>query len=733
LSLAIGIDLGTTNSVGAFKFAGLEIVTAADNTPPDRVLTPSVVAYQADGPRVGHEALAQHVAAPERVVVSVKRLMGRGCGDPAVQAYSRRFGRLSVSAPEGGTVQGLALRLGAEQVTPEDVSAAILSKVPANARSYLAGLGRPGVAIDRAVITVPAYFNDKQRHATLVAGARAGLTRVELLPEPTAAAISFAHDAGDAQTILVYDFGGGTFDASLITAAGNTFVECAKAGDLWLGGNDLDLALEGHVLAELGRAEGISDIAGLVARLPDTYRRRFQADLRQALEQAKIALSRWERTMVSPATPLLDEHGLPLLIEVPLTRAELDRLVAGLVDRTVDICRRMLAEAAFPLDTIDRVLLVGGSSQLAIVQRRTREAFGDRVVVHPRPMTAVAEGAALVAAGLVEKIGTVSRDYYIRLADAPRHCVIPRNEILPYRASQTFVTVVDGQRMLRLRFFNQDHVAGLDEPIGDVWLGLDRAYPKGTEVLAMFELDETSNVLQVTACLKRHPEVKVSRTFSRGLADEAFYEEVEAAIARLNDGSFTQRGVEEGLNQAAEIIQHVNGLLDERTAAVRPAALAATRQSLARLQRLVSPLILEARWEAYQLRRVSEVCGTLLPSSARGELDTLVIQLEKALGEGEEGHLHGLVEQARRKHCVWPPEVDRVLEGLRHLDKVRHLRPLEAAQQAPWLDRLVTALKQGQHAEAEVALDHLRRAAEGLSWQAAAAAPIVLEPGRHRG
>lgn len=720
MSLAVGIDLGTTNSVGAFKFATLEVVTAADNAPPERVLTRSAVAYTPEGARVGQEAMAQLVAAPERVVVSVKRIMGRGHTEPSVQDYLKRFGQLKVEAPEGGTDQGLAICLGQQRLAPEDVSAAIVAKVIANAQSYLAAAGRPSAAITRAVLTVPAYFNDKQRHATRVAGARAGLQSVELLPEPTAAAISFAHDAGDAQTILVYDFGGGTFDASLITAADNTFVESAKAGDLWLGGNDVDLALEAHVLQVVAKEEGIADIQALITRLPEGHRRRFMADLRQAVEQAKIALSNTERTMVSPATPLLDETGMQILIEVPLTRAHLEVQIAPLVDRTVSICQDMLTEADFPLDALDRVLLVGGSSQIPLVQARMRAAFGDRVVVHPRPMTAVAEGAAVVAAGLVEKVGTVSRDYFIRLVDNPRHCVVARNEVLPVRTSHTFVTVADGQRLLHLRFFNHDHVAGIDEPIGDMWLGLDKAYPKGTEVLALFELDETCSVLQITASLKNNPAIKVSRTFSRGKADEAIYRELDGLLTDLGDGSFTPIGVERGLDLAVEVVNEANQVVDERTDQVRPEALSASQAAVGKLRRYISKTHNEAEMARDALRKALVFAEDFIPAHTKAEADDMIARIDAALETGDEAELKRLTEETRRLIEGLPPEARLVLLATELALQAEQARPQDGGIYRSQLARVIDAAKDGRGEEALNGLRELERAA----GQATAAGPI---------
>ncbi len=253
----VGIDLGTSNSVAAFKLADLEVVTAGDNTPPDRKLTRSIVTVQSERLVVGEVAYRQLNAAPEQTIVSIKRLMGRGFSDSVVQ---NQLADLSYKVTESseGTANSLAVWLYGKEYEPEDISAAILRQVIANAEAYQAQTGQNS-RITGAVITIPAYFNDKQRHATLTAAKRAKLTTVELLPEPTAAAISygFKPDADDVQTILVYDFGGGTFDASLITTAGNQFIELGKAGDLWLGGDDVDSRLVNLIKQKVAEAASL--------------------------------------------------------------------------------------------------------------------------------------------------------------------------------------------------------------------------------------------------------------------------------------------------------------------------------------------------------------------------------------------------------------------------------------------------------------------------------------------
>ena len=301
---AIGIDLGTTNSVAAFKWANMEVVTSDDNTPPDRKLTRSVVAYQQDKLLVGEKAYGQLKADPENVIMSIKRLMGRGFGDWAVQKQKSEFS-YKITQPTQGTENGIAVWLGGKEYQPEDISAEILKKVVQNAKAYFQGIGKAGEVINQAVITIPAYFNDKQRQATRTAALKAGLTPLELLPEPTAAAISYGYspDGEDVKAILVYDFGGGTFDASLITAAGTSFIENGKAGDLWLGGDDVDSQIIQFVKQQVALQEGLSDIDGLIKKMPHYQKVRFNAELKIAVKRAKVELSSTTVARIDPVTP----------------------------------------------------------------------------------------------------------------------------------------------------------------------------------------------------------------------------------------------------------------------------------------------------------------------------------------------------------------------------------------------------------------------------------------------
>lgn len=500
--------------------------------------------------------------------------MGRGFGDDVVQQQLKNFGYKITQSSEG-TENSLSVWLGGKEYQPEDISAEILKQVVENAQAYQENMGQMG-NITKAVITIPAYFNDKQRYATEIASVRAGLGKPVLLPEPTAAAISygFKPNSDDVKTILVYDFGGGTFDSSLITTAGSQFIESGKAGDLWLGGDDIDNNLAQLVKQKVAKEEGLDSIDTLIANMPYYQQVRFKADLKIATERAKIDLSSKTEAKVNPSTPLLDEFGMAIPIDITITREEFETMILPLVKRSIEICHDAIKYSDYPTDMIDVVLMVGGSSQIPLVQEEVKKALGnDKVVVHPRPMYAVAEGAGIVSAGVTEVVGTVSRDYCIQLVDDPRYQLIKQGEVLPIQKNHTFKTEGEGQELIHFKFFSPDEVReGIDlrkndERIGDMWLALDKPYPRGTEVDVMVELDEQNSALTMTACLKNNPSIRVSGSFSRGNHDEQINQKVEELIHKLNqEGNLTEYGVQNANELAGEIVRasnqiYLNGVL----------------------------------------------------------------------------------------------------------------------------------------------------------------------------
>ncbi len=698
---AIGIDLGTTNSVAAFKLANVEVVTAADNAPPDRKLTRSVVACQQGQLTVGDKAYNQLRADPENTIISIKRLIGRGFSDEAVQKQKSELG-YKIAQPTQGTENSIGVWLGGKEYQPEDISAEILKKVVQNTRSYYQQMGKAGETIDQAVITIPAYFNDKQRHATRTAALKAGLTPLELLPEPTAAAISygFSPDSDDVTTILVYDFGGGTFDASLITAAGTSFIEQGKAGDLWLGGDDIDSRLMEFVKKQVAEQEQLSDINGLIAKMPYYQRVRFNADLKIAVERAKVELSNTDIAEINSATPLMDELGLAIPIEVAITREQFEATIADLVNRSIEICHQALQYSEYPPDSVDVVLLVGGSAQIPFVQRKVREAFGsDKVVVHREPMYAVAEGAAIVAAGLTDKVTTVSRDYFIKLVDGD-YKIITQGDILPIQTSHTFKTVAEGQRLIHFQFFSPDKVSGENESIGDIWLGLEQKYPTGTEVQVFLTLDEKNSGLTITATLKNDTSLTVSGNFSRGGSDEKINRELEDAIADLNQQNLTAVGVEKALCLAVPVVALSNQIYS-RSGEERHDFRERAYQNLQKFQVSMSRERLEAEGLINECDRVLKLCDFIIPSAQQERLQRLSNDLLDAINANDISGMQSLSEDIQTELDNLPSEVHLIQACVVAIRQASAVAPTQANAMTDKFSRMLDAMRSGNGSEAD--------------------------------
>ncbi|MDJ0510571.1 MAG: Hsp70 family protein [Crocosphaera sp.] len=704
----VGIDLGTTNSAAAFKLASVEVVSASDNTAPERKLTRSVVSSTPNGLVVGEEAYRQLKAEPENVIISIKRLMGRSFSDSILQQQLQNLS-YRVTQSSQGTENSLSVWLREKEYEPEDISAEILKKVVQNAQNYQQQRGQTG-KISEAVITIPAYFNDKQRHATQAAAKRANLMLAELLPEPTAAAISygFKPDSEEVKTILVYDFGGGTFDSSIITSSGNQFIESGKAGDLWLGGDDIDELIINFVKQQVAQAEDLDNIDSLINKMPHYQRVRFLGDLKMAVEQAKIALSSISETKIIPATPLLDELGMTVSIDVTITREQFEEMIFPLVERTINICHDAIKYSEYPPDLIDMILLVGGSSQIPLVQRKIKEVFGtDKVVVHPRPMYAVAEGAAIVAAGLTEKVSTVSRDYFIELADNSLFPLIKQGDILPVKALHSFKTQAEGQSLIHLKFLSPDTVSeSLDnvkrnERIGEMWLALDKPYPEGTEILVTVELDEKNNALAITAILKNDPSIRVSSTFSRGGIDEEIYRQVEEKIQELNQpGKLTQIGVERACKIAGEVVRSANQIKKE-DGGNRQDRIDAAKERLQELEMLASDDINNAQYYVYIFDLTVEHCRFLIPESQVIEIEKLNKNLKEAIAKKNIAELQKLCEDAKREAQNLPPMVQCILAASEAIFRAQNINPHDAQQMSVKLNKLIEALKRNNSLESQ--------------------------------
>jgi len=607
MAKSIGIDLGTTNSVVAIKKVHTEVLKNAEGD----WITPSCVTVRKrklpfSKPEfiVGKHALEWMKQDPANTIVAIKRLMGRSYHDEYVQQIiAERRLHYRIQRHSRGTENSLGVLLAGKEYTPEEISAKILQKVHADAEMIEGG------EVEYAVITVPAYFNDKQKHATRTAAALAGLKVRRLLPEPTAAAISFGVDSvkGDeAMTVLVFDFGGGTFDLSVLTISGGQFLEQGKGGDMWLGGEEIDHLISEYVLAQTAADNEIADIKALIQKQDEKQKNRFLGELRMKVEQAKVRLSDEEVAYIEILGVLKDADGDKIDVDVKLTRNKFDELIAPIVETTVRLTRKLLDDMHFSSELIDRVLMVGGSSRIPKVVEAMKRAFGEeKVLVHERPMLAIAEGAAILShrladtyecpqcgrqvsqadtlcegcgfdlerhtieEGILDIVHSAAHDYFIHLENNEKFLFIEKNTPLPCEKTEVFKLVHPEQKLVHMKFFNI--VNDEEESIGDLWLGIsmedDETKDEAAEPLRVeitLKIDE-NNLIEVSAAIKERPKVHLSRTLSRGKADEKLFMSLERLIDEANEKQYTEYVVEDLLHRSLSAIKDINEVVDSAT------------------------------------------------------------------------------------------------------------------------------------------------------------------------
>ena len=567
MSKVLGIDLGTTNS--CFAVMEGKDPKVLENSEGART-TPSMVAFTETERLVGAAAKRQAVTNPENTLFAIKRLIGRRYDSPEVEK-DRKLVPFKIIPGDNGDAW---VEVKGQKYAPSQISAIVLQKIKEYAESYL------GEKIEKAVITVPAYFNDSQRQATKDAGKIAGLDVLRIINEPTAAALAYGMDKKASGTIAVYDLGGGTFDISILEIGDGVFEVKSTNGDTFLGGEDFDQRLVNYLTEEFKKETGI-DLKGDRLALQR---------LKEAAEKAKIELSSATQTEINLPFITADATG-PKHLNMKLTRAKFESLVDDLIEKTAEPCRKALADAGLTANDISEVILVGGMTRMPKVQEKVKEIFGKEPHKGVNPDEVVAVGAAIQGGVLVGDVKDVllldvtPLSLGIETLGGVFTRLIDRNTTIPTRKSQVFSTAEDGQTAVTIRVFQGEREMAADNKLLGQFdlVGIPPA-PRGMpQIEVTFDID-ANGIVNVSAKDKAtNKEQAIRIQASGGLSDADIEKMVKDAEANA-EADKRKKELVEAKNQAESLVNSTEKTLKEHGDKVSAAEKSAIEDAISALE-----------------------------------------------------------------------------------------------------------------------------------------------------